>query len=141
MYEKSRYHANMYKLREGREINGRQFIHSTAHLLYKNRFAPFYVHSVVCGLDENGDGVCAGYDSIGAYSIVKFASAGRCDDGLSGMIESFYREDLEPEELVNVVAQALNAASERCMFTGFGMEVYLLTKDELKHYVFKTRQD
>ena len=43
VYEKSRFNANMYRLREGREINGKQFICSTGHLLYKNRFASPYI--------------------------------------------------------------------------------------------------
>ena len=141
VYEKSRFNANMYRLREGREINGKQFICSTGHLLYKNRFASYSIGSVVCGLDENGDGICSSYDGIGAYDLCKFACSGRCLDQLMGTVNSFYKEDMEPEELVNVITHCMKAASERCPFTGFGIEVYLLTQDELKHYVFKTRQD
>ena len=81
------------------------------------------------------------YDGIGAYDVCKFAASGRCVDQLMGLINSFYKENMEEEELLDVITHCMKAACERCAFTGFGIEVYLLTEKELKHYVFKTRQD
>ena len=141
VFEKSRYNANMYRLREGKEINGRQFANSTAHLLYSNRFASFQIGSMACGLDENDDPVICSYDGIGAPEFSNVGVCGRCSSELMGMADTFYRDNMEPEELVNTIGQCFLAACGRNAFSGFGLEIFLLIKDELKILNYRPQQD
>lgn len=57
------------------------------------------------------------------------------------MCETFYKPDLEPEELFTVISNALLSAMDRDSLSGWGARVYILTPNELTVRVIKTRQD
>lgn len=139
--DKLKYHANLYRLREGHEMKPWQLINSTAHMLYQKRFQPFYVSPIVAGIDDDGKAYVCGYDSIGSPEISNISVSGTASDELMGMCDSIYRENMEPDELVEVIGQCLLAAENRDAFSGWGIEIYLLTKDNLTIYNAKPRQD
>ena len=99
----------------------------------------------MAGLDKKEDGtyepVIASYDYIGWKESSYFACAGTAQQFLYGVCESFYKEDLEPDELFEVVSQSLLAAMDRDSYSGWGATVYILTPDELIVKNIKTRQD
>ena len=118
------------------------FINSISYMLYTHRFNyGFQVGTIACGLSDEGEGFCASYDGIGATEFADFACVGTASDQLWGLCGSFYRENMEPEELVETVGQILLAGENRDAFSGWGCEVYLLTKDNLTIINYKPRQD
>lgn len=58
-----------------------------------------------------------------------------------GVCETYYKEDMNPDELFEVVSQSLLAAIDRDAYSGWGATVYILTPDELIVKNIKTRQD
>lgn len=58
-----------------------------------------------------------------------------------GVCETFYKPDLEPEELFTVISNALMSALDRDSLSGWGAKVYILTPTELIVRSLKTRQD
>ena len=58
-----------------------------------------------------------------------------------GVCETFYKPDMNPEELYEVVSNSLLSALDRDSLSGWGANVYILTPDELIVRSLKTRQD
>ncbi len=82
------------------------------------------------------------YDSIGyrEYSG-NFETGGTGAELLLGICETYYKENMGPEELYEVVAHSLLSALDRDALSGWGGVVYILTPDELIVRRLKTRQD
>ena len=81
-------------------------------------------------------------DLIGATTVEKsFCVDGTCSDQLFGACESFWRPDLEPEELVETISQALMAAVDRDCLSGWGGTVHVITPTEVFTKTIKGRMD
>lgn len=50
-----KYEVNLYKLREHRDISPKAFTALVQDKLYARRFAPYFVESVIAGLDKVWD--------------------------------------------------------------------------------------
>lgn len=101
---------------------------------------------MIAGLDKVAEGqykpiICT-YDSIGynEHSNV-FEVAGTGAELLQGVCETYYRPDLEPEQLYDVVSNCLLSALDRDSLSGWGAYVYILTPTELTVRALKTRMD
>jgi 20S proteasome subunit beta 3 len=60
---------------------------------------------------------------------------------LYGVCETFYKENMGPEELFDVISNSLLSAIDRDSLSGWGARVYILTPTELIVRDLKTRQD
>lgn len=110
------------------------------------RFGPYFVAPVIAGLDKISDTewkpVITTYDSIGYREHNgQFEVAGTGGELLYGVCETFYKPDLEPEELFQVISNSLLSALDRDSLSGWGAKVYILTPTELIVRSLKTRQD
>ena len=70
-----------------------------------------------------------------------FAVAGTCSENMYGMCESLYRPDLEPEDLFEVVSQALLSAVDRDAMSGWGAVVHVITPEGVTTRKLKARMD
>ncbi|EAK88932.1 possible proteasome component, partial [Cryptosporidium parvum Iowa II] len=137
-----KFKTNLYHLREEREIGVKALSHMTASILYSKRFSPYFVEPIVAGLDNNNVPFIAGYDLIGCLSVCsEFAISGTADNQLFGICESYYRPDLEPDELMEIVSQCMLSGIDRDAFSGWGCKVYLLTPEKLVTKTLKSRMD
>jgi 20S proteasome subunit beta 3 len=114
--------------------------------LFDYRFGPYFVSPVVAGFDKVGENeykpVICTYDSIGYREHNgQFEVAGTASELLYGVCETFYRDNLEPEELFEVISNCLLAGMDRDSLSGWGARVYLLTPGQLIVRNLKTRQD
>ena len=58
-----------------------------------------------------------------------------------GVCETFYKPDLNPDELFEVISNCLLSALDRDSLSGWGARVYVLTPTELRVRSLKTRMD
>jgi len=131
---------NLYTLRENRPMKPSTFANMIATSLYEKRFGPYFVAPIVIGL-EAGKPVLATYDSIGCMSSTDpFQVGGTAADSLLGAAETFYKDDMIPDELVEVVGQTLLSGCDRDALSGWGGLVYLLTEENVTVKVLKTKQ-
>ncbi|CAN6639485.1 proteasome subunit beta type-3 [Trichomonascus vanleenenianus] len=141
--ELMRFKANMYKMREERDMEPDTFANLVSTSLYERRFGPYFVGPIVAGLNSKTEEpfLCA-FDLIGAMDGSKdFAVAGTSSEQLFGMCESLWEPDLEPEELFETISQAFMNAQDRDCLSGWGAVVYVITKDKVIKRLLKTRQD
>ena len=135
----------LYELKQAKGIKANTFAHLVSTSLYEKRFGPYFTPPIVVGLDRAAEGydvTLTHYDSIGCLSESdNFATAGTGSDFLTGACESFYKPNMEPEDLFETVAQCFLSGINRDAFSGWGATVYVLTPDELVVRDIKTRMD
>lgn len=137
---------NLYKLREERNIKPSTFGELVSSTLYEKRFGPYFVSPVVAGLEETKEGpwkpYLCGTDSIGAIETANdFMVAGTAPDSLSGMCESTFKPDMDPDELFETLSQCLLSGVDRDALSGWGGIVYVITKDKVTVRTLKGRMD
>jgi 20S proteasome subunit beta 3 len=136
------YRINLYQLREERDMSPAVLSHLLSTMLYEKRFGPYLMEPVIAGLDEKGQPFLSSMDLIGAsMKAHDFCVAGSCTGNLYGLAESFYRPDLEPDELFETLAQSLLSSVDRDAITGWGGVVHIITKEGVTTRELKGRQD
>ena len=88
---------NLYKLREGRNMNVKTFTKVVSNLLYSKRFGPYFVEPIIVGLDSDKDDepFVSSMDLIGATEVCdNFACVGTTEDELYGMCENLWNKDM-----------------------------------------------
>eukprot|EP00536_Pseudo-nitzschia_multiseries_P013943 jgi/Psemu1/68921/estExt_Genemark1.C_6340004 len=122
----------------------------TSHVLYQKR--GYYVEPLVVGLREKleGDGnsynsytpfLCA-MDMIGAQSFSQsFVCSGAASTSLYGTAEAMWRPNMTPDELLECCGRVFQSALERDCLSGYGILVYLITKDGIAEYDLASRND
>lgn len=134
--------ANMYELRCENKMSVETLANMIGNMLYSRRFAPWFVSSVVAGLDKNNDPHIYCFDLIGAPCNAKdFVVVGTASEQLYGICESLYRPGMNSDELFETISQCLMAAIDRDCLSGWGAEVHLITPEKVIKSTLKTRMD
>lgn len=143
MADRLRFRVNMYNLEEHRKMKPKTLMHLTSSLLYEKRFGPYFIEPVIAGLDEEtGKPFVASCDLIGCPNEPSdFVVAGTATDQLFGTCESLWKKDMGPEELFEVVSQALLNAVDRDAVSGWGATVHIIEKEKVTTRTLKGRMD
>lgn len=125
--------TDLYKLREDRDIKPRTFDSLVTNYLYSKRFGPYFVEPVIAGLEgDDYTPFLSGQDLLGMPVYTdNFVVVGTAESSLYGTCETFYRPNLEPDELFEVMAQCILSSTDRDCLSGYGAIVYILTPDKL----------
>lgn len=133
---------NIYSLKENRSIAPKTLATMLSHLQYKRRFAPYFIEPLIAGLDSNNQPYLATADSIGCMCDDDgFFCIGTGSENMLGICESFYREDLEAEDLFEVISQSLLSGLDRDAFSGWGAVVFMITPTGITAKTLKARMD
>lgn len=133
----------LYQLTENREIKPQTFMNMVSSLLYRRRFAPYFVEPVIAGLDQKTNKpYIACMDLIGCpMETSDFVVSGTCSEQMYGMCESLWRPDLSADELFETISQALMNAVDRDALSGWGGVVHVIEKDKVTTRTLKARMD
>jgi 20S proteasome subunit beta 3 len=113
----------------------------TSHVLYRRR--RYIVEPLVVGLMERTHRpfLCA-MDMIGAQSFSSsFVCSGVASQSLYGTAEALWRPNMGPKDLAEVCGKAFQSALERDCLSGYGILVYLITKDGIVEFDLASRND
>lgn len=118
--------AALYRLRNGEEISVEAIATLTANIL---RSAPLYVQTLLGGVDTKGPAI---YSLDPAGGVVKdmMISTGSGSMMAYGVLEDRYSEDIYVEEGIDLAIRAIRSAMERDAFSGNGIMVATITKEE-----------
>lgn len=118
--------AALYRLRNGVEINIDSIATLTANIL---RSSPLYVQTLLGGVDSKGPALYS-LDPAGGVIKDTMISTGSGSPVSYGVLEDRYNEDIYVEEGVELAIRAIKSAMERDAFSGNGILVATITKDE-----------
>mmetsp|Transcript_95 Transcript_95/g.169 ORF Transcript_95/g.169 Transcript_95/m.169 type:complete len:205 (-) Transcript_95:1911-2525(-) len=142
LHQRFKFRHNLYNLREEREMRPTTFANMVSAMLYEKRFGPYYCEPIIAGLEPDGTPFVTGMDLIGAMAPAEdFVVAGNNTESLFGTCESFFRPNMEPEELFETISQCLLAGVGRDCLAGWGAIVHVITKDNIITRTLKGRMD
>ncbi|KAH8366920.1 hypothetical protein KR200_003769 [Drosophila serrata] len=130
---------NQNELSECREMNPKEFSIVVSNMLSKQRSKPYYVESMVAGLEPDwNDGTLKPYicymDWIGCRREAKnFLVCGTSALQLNGICTSLWRPNLSSDDLFKVISSALHVGLSRDRTTRLGTSVfmYLIEADKI----------
>ncbi|MBS3126179.1 proteasome subunit beta [Candidatus Woesearchaeota archaeon] len=129
------------KIRTKREATVKEATNLLANMVYNNirrmSMIPGISHFVIGGKDDTG---FYAYDVGADGSIVpcdEYVSSGSGSVMAYGVLETLFKKDLSVEEGVKLGVKAINAAVQRDIASGNGVDVVTITKDGVKHHLSK----
>jgi 20S proteasome subunit beta 3 len=143
VHERLKFRLNLYELKESRRIHPKTFGNMVSNMLYEKRFGPYFVEPVIAGLDpKTFEPYVCSMDLIGCINEPEdFVVAGTCTEQLYGVCEALWEPDLEPDDLFEIISQALTNALDRDPVSGWGAVVHIIEKDKVTTKTLKTRMD
>jgi len=123
-------------IRTGRETNVKEAANLLANFVYSNirklSLIPGISHFIVGGKDSSGFHL---YDLSTDGSIVEvddYISSGSGSVMVFGVLETLYKKGLSIDEGVKLAAKSINAAVQRDIASGNGIDIITITKDGVK---------
>lgn len=128
------------------------------HLLYGKRFFPYYVHTIIAGLDDEGKGAVYSFDPVGSYEREQCRAGGAAASlimpfldnqvnfknqyvpGTDGKVKRELKY-LSLEEVIKLVRDAFTSATERHIHVGDGLEILIVTKEGVRTEFFELKRD
>ncbi|MBM3234199.1 proteasome subunit beta [Candidatus Pacearchaeota archaeon] len=101
---------------------------------------PSIVGTLIAGVNE--DGTFELYSIEPAGSIVKVedydANFGSGMPYILGLLERQYKKDISAKEGINLALEALKSSTQRDVGSGYGIDVFTITKDGIKQVIEQT---
>lgn len=128
------------------------------HLLYGKRFFPYYVHTIIAGLDEEGKGAVYSFDPVGSYEREQCRAGGAAASLIMPFLDNQvnFKNQYEPdsdgkkrrepkylsiEQVIKLVRDAFTSATERHINVGDGLEILIVTKDGVRKEYYDLKRD
>jgi len=143
----------MYGHEHNKEMSTPAVSQMVSSLLYYKRFFPYYVTTVVAGLDSDNVGRIYSYDSVGSKVESSNIACGSASHLLQPLLDNQVDGknigDIVPkkapvfsrEEAVNIIRDVFVSAAERDIYTGDSILIYILTAEGIKEMTFPLRKD
>lgn len=119
----------LYRLRNGEKISVEAAATLTSNILHSSRFYPFFVQTLMGGVDAKGPSLFS-LDPTGGVIKDMMIATGSGSPFAYGVLEDRYSEDIYVEEGVEVAIKAIKSAMERDAFSGNGILVATITSEE-----------
>ena len=138
-----KYLAVELKLKELR-AKSRPTVKQSANLLASISYAgirqpsmiPAIVASLLAGFDEDGSTKLFEVVPDGTIEdIDDYATFGSGSTYVLGLLERQYKKDMTMEEGVELAKEALKASTQRDVYSGYGIDVFIITKEGIKKIV------
>ncbi len=127
----ARFEARLYRMRRGEEITTSAIANLLAYILSSYRLYPFIVQLLIAGYDRTGPRLFS-LDPLGGIIEDKYVSTGSGSPIAYGILQAYYKDDLNLDEILELGARAMKASIERDVFTGDGIDIATITKEGFK---------
>lgn len=124
-----RYMANLYKYNNKRPIPIRSAATLASNILFNMRPYIFLVESIIAGVDNNGPGMYS-IDFFGTITQERCIGRGSGSSIALGVLESEFKHEMNVNMALPIAIKALKAALKRDPFSGEGVDIAVITKEE-----------
>lgn len=128
------------------------------HLLYSKRFFPYYVSTLIAGLDEEGKGCVYSFDPVGSYEREQCRAGGAAASLIMPFLDNQvnFKNQYQPgsdgtekkplrylelDEVLELVKDAFSSATERHIQVGDGLEIFIVTKEGVRTEYYPLKRD
>lgn len=146
----------MYEHEHNKKASTPAIAQLVSTMLYNRRFFPFYVNTVVAGINNEGEGCIYSYDPVGSYERETYRAGGSSSAllqplldnqlGMKNQTPSFelnrsYTVKCGKEKVLALIKDAFISAAERDIYTGDELVVKIITKNGVSVETFPLRKD
>ena len=115
-------------MRENRLIKPSTFPNLASTTLYGKRFTPYFCELATAGMNKDNKPFICSLDLLGCIGhLDDFAVADTCEESLLGTCETFFKPNMERDELFETVSQALSAAHFTAIVFLAGVPSFMLS--------------
>jgi len=153
--------CKMYRYRHGKPMSIVACARRLSTILYQKRFFPYYTHAILGGLDEDGVGAVYSYDPFGSHEREQCRAGGAAGSLImpfldnqvnfknqyvpgSGEGHNLQEKEVKPlsrKEVEILVKDAFDAAVERHIEVGDGLQMMIVTKDGIQESILPLKKD
>ena len=119
--------AELYNLKRNQEMTVKAAATLMANILSGRRYFPYWVQLLIGGVDPDGGHVYS-LDAAGGAIPDNYITTGSGSPYVYGILEDYYKENLTPNEGMDLAIRSIHAAMKRDAASGNGIDVILIDK-------------
>ncbi|KAJ2373297.1 Proteasome subunit beta type-6 [Coemansia sp. RSA 2611] len=143
--------AQLYFHKHEKHIGTKALAQLLSNTLYSRRMFPYYVFPILAGIDSDGKGAAYSYDALGNMQLVTYIAFGSA----SALVQPFLDNQvgfknqrgadssrrLTREQAMMVAIDAFTGATERDIYTGDHLEIYIVDANGVHKEVRELKRD
>jgi len=119
--------AELFNLKRGQEMSVKAAATLMANILSGRRYFPYWVQLLIGGLDSEGGHVYS-LDAAGGAIPDDYITTGSGSPYVYGILEDYFRENMTPNDGVDLAIRGVFTAMKRDAASGNGIDVVLIEK-------------
>jgi len=128
-------------LRSKNEPTAEEAASFLSSLMNYYKWFPFFTEVIVVGKDNDDYNIYSIDEAGGLEKFDNFTSTGSGMVFALGVLETEYKEDMSEEEARELAKKAILAAIKRDLGSGYGIEIWTLTKEGLKKELYQVKEE
>jgi len=105
------------------------------------KWFPFFSEVIIVGKDNDDYNIYSIDEAGGLEKFDNFTSTGSGMVFALGVLETEYKENMSEEEAKELAKKAILAAIKRDLGSGYGIEIWTLTKEGLKKELYEVKEE
>jgi len=128
-------------LRSKNEPTAEEAASFLSSLMNYYKWFPFFTEVIVVGKDNDDYNIYSIDEAGGLEKFDNFTSTGSGMVFALGVLETEYKENMSEEEARELAKKAILAAIKRDLGSGYGIEIWTLTKEGLKKELYQVKEE
>ena len=124
--------AKIRKMELKRDVPPNSIAKMMSNMMYERRFFPLLTQVIVGGVV--GDPVIYTLDPLGSVLPDNYAAVGTGAEMALGVLDPQFKEKMNEQEAVDLAKKAVKSATMRDSFSGDGIDVLVINKNEIKEF-------
>ncbi len=125
--DRVRAEVKLYKYRTKQTMSIKAIATFMSNILFGSRTYPYVIQAIVAGVDHNGPDMYA-LDWFGTITRERFIATGSGSPIAIGILEAYLKKEITVDDVLPVVARAIDSAIKRDPGTGEGIDIVAITR-------------